>query len=304
MTSNKWIAGALALLAALPMAAAAQEEPPRPPRVDVAPHLLNFHFNRGRLGIVVQTRADAQNDKIGARIEAVTPGAPADKAGLKAGDIITRVNGIALAKTGDGDSQPGTKLVRLAQALDPGDTVRVEYRRGNEPRTATLVAEDVATSWDVGPMVENVRRFMVDSVRGHMMDSTIRLHLDTVRFRLDEIGPGFAFAFGSPWGQLDLVRLNPDLGEYFGTQEGVLVVRVPGEGELPLKGGDVILAIDGRKPTSPAHAMRILRSYAEGETVKIEILRKRSRSTVTWSVPEREERVRGHLRRAPRGEQT
>jgi len=87
-------------------------------------------------------------------------------------------------------------------------------------------------------------------------------------------------------GGIELVNLNPDLGEYFGTREGVLVVRASEDSTLPLKGGDVILAIGGRKPTSPMHAMRILRSYDTGETVSIEVLRKQKRTTLSWKVPE------------------
>jgi len=96
--------------------------------------------------------------------------------------------------------------------------------------------------------------------------------------------------FGSPWGDLDLVSLNPDLGEYFGTKEGILVVRAPADSSLPLRAGDVILSVGGRKPASPSHAMRILRSYEAGETVSIDIMRKQKRTTVAWKVPEPEER--------------
>src|SRR5256886_17455834 len=59
---------------------------------------------------------------------------------------------------------------------------------------------------------------------------------------------------------------------------------------LPLKGGDVITSIGGRKPANPSHAMRILRSYETGETVSIEILRKQKRMSPTWKVPAREDR--------------
>ena len=96
--------------------------------------------------------------------------------------------------------------------------------------------------------------------------------------------------FVSPWGDLKLVSLNPDLGEYFGTKEGILVVKAPVDSSLPLKSGDVIMSIGGRKPSSPEHAMRILRSYDKGETVSIEILRKQKRLTVAWKVPSRDDR--------------
>src|SRR5256712_6172769 len=105
----------------------------------------------------------------------------------------------------------------------------------------------------------------------------------------------FEFSFGMPWGDLELVGLNPDLGEYFGTKEGELVVKAPADSSLPVKGGDVILSISGRKPSSPSHAMRILRSYEAGETVSIELMRKQKRLTVAWKVPEPEAR---HMRRS------
>jgi putative serine protease PepD len=58
--------------------------------------VYSFSESRGRIGVVVKTDANTNDDKVGARIEAVTPGGPADDAGLKAGDIITRFNGTAL----------------------------------------------------------------------------------------------------------------------------------------------------------------------------------------------------------------
>ena len=98
---------------------------------------------------MIDARADADSDKIGARIKEVTPAGPADKAGLKAGDIITSFNGTALGgiKSDDEDeSGPGQKLIDLAQKLDVGDTVTVQYRRGTETRTARIIAEDVKMS--------------------------------------------------------------------------------------------------------------------------------------------------------------
>jgi hypothetical protein len=99
-------------------------------------------------------------------------------------------------------------------------------------------------------------------------------------------GNNFEFFMGSPWGGIELVKLNPDLGDYFGTREGVLVVRAPEDSSLALKGGDVILSVGERKPSSPEQAMRILRSYDAGETVTLDVLRKQKHVTVTWKVPE------------------
>ena len=58
------------------------------------------------------------------------------------------------------------------------------------------------------------------------------------------------------------------------------MISAPKDAKLGLKGGDVVMAVDGRKPTGPSHLMRILRSYDKGETFKVDILRNRKRETV------------------------
>ena len=264
---QKWfiVAAALAVSSA-GLAAQGTPRPPRPPRVRA--FMMSDH--RGRIGVVVKTDASPETDKIGAKIEGVTPGGPADKAGLKVGDIITKFSGTSLAavKAEDDDqSGPGRKLVELARQLEPDDTVKVEFRRGNDTKETTLVAADMGGKFQMeipGPP---------EIAWGPM------LGMD--RFEM----------FGSPWGALELVSLNSDLGEYFGAKDGVLVVKAPADSTLPLKGGDVITSIGGRKPANPSHAMRILRSYEKGETVSIEILRKQKRMTLSWKVPAREDRM-------------
>jgi S1-C subfamily serine protease len=89
------------------------------------------------------------------------------------------------------------------------------------------------------------------------------------------------FMAGGPLADLELAPLNSDLGTYFGATDGVLVISAPKDGKLGLKGGDVILAVGDRKPTSPLQLMRILRSYDQNESFKIDILRNRKRETVT-----------------------
>src|SRR5881397_1354576 len=272
MMFRKWIIAAVAVALIGPAWLAAQQ-PPRPPRPPRQPRAFVFaDDNRGRIGVVVKTQPDSEADKLGAKVEGVTPGGPAAKAGLKVGDIITKFNGTTLAglkAQDEEESGPGTKLVQLARKLEPGDTVQVEYRRGSDAKKATLVAEDLG--W-----MPNV------TVMPRMPEMPDMQH--------------FEFSFGMPWGDLELVSLNPDLGEYFGTKEGVLVVKAPADLSLPLKSGDVILKIGARKPTSASHAMRILRSYDTGETVTIEVMRKQKRTSITWHVPSRGERGRPYMR--------
>ena len=99
-------------------------------------------------------------------------------------------------------------------------------------------------------------------------------------------GPFFR-AFGGDFADMELAALTPGLGRYFGTTDGILVVRAPKEGELKLEDGDVILSIDGRKPTSGSHATRILRSYQPGEKVSLKVMRLKKAMDLTVTLPER-----------------
>jgi len=284
---RNWTVAALAICLLVPAASVSQEAPRvrtrTRPRVRVENRgergpfsVYTLDTNRGRIGVIVDTRANTTGDKVGARIEGITPGGPAEKAGLKAGDVVTRFNGTALAGAAsddDQDSGPGMKLIELARQLEPGDTAQVDYRRGTDTRKATLVAEDLGA-----------RGFAEMPDMGRALEERLMPEMGMAP------GNAFEFAFGSPWGGIELVKLNPDLGDYFGTREGVLVVSAPEDSALALKGGDVITAIGGRKPTSPMQAMRILRSYDPGETVTIDVLRKQKRVTVSWKVPESENR--------------
>lgn len=80
-----------------------------------------------------------------------------------------------------------------------------------------------------------------------------------------------------PIGTMELARLTPQLGHYFGTDHGVLVVRAPAHGALGLQDGDVILSIGGRTPRSSSQAARILTSYDPGQKIRLVIMREHRR---------------------------
>jgi S1-C subfamily serine protease len=93
---------------------------------------------------------------------------------------------------------------------------------------------------------------------------------------------------GARWSDMELTTLDANLGGYFGTTEGLLVVRAPGDSLLGLRSGDVILRIGGRVPSSPSHAVRILSSYEAGDEIRIEVMRNKRQMEVKAIVPERE----------------
>lgn len=203
----------------------------------------------------------------GAVVRGVSPGAPAARAGLRAGDVITMFNGIRL----QGRESPAEEIRRQASDLDVGDTVQVEYRRGNDRKTITMVAE--ALDPDVMVHIEGDSAY--PSTWPRNMQFNIPEMMDLGRF-------------GARWLDVELVAVEKDLGEYFGATEGVLVVRAPRDSSLGLKAGDVILAIENRKATTPSQVMRILRSYEAGESFELQVMRQKRKQTVKAQIPVRD----------------
>jgi len=249
--------------------------------------------SRPRLGVWINTEANPETDRYGALIDQVAEGGPADKAGIQEGDIITNLNGVSLLEgdeTYDEDeSAPGIRLIERARALEIGDTVEVEFRRDGETRTVELVVGEFD-----GPFAYTYRFSPRDSAYAFHFRMPNYERISGMVERLREIPEvhvrapeSFALALGATLPGLELVSLNPDLGEYFDAEEGVLVISVPEESELGLVAGDVILEIGGRAVRDPGHAMRILRSYEADEEVSFTIMRKKREMTVTGKVSDR-----------------
>jgi predicted metalloprotease with PDZ domain len=244
-----------------------------------------FTVNRPRMGVIVATDSRPATDSIGAVLTNVTPGSPAAEAGLENQDIIVSVNGEQLARTARRDVKPGEKLIRIVREHNEGDTLRVTYRRDGETRNTDVVLREL----DSGAFAYG---FATDS-SGVNWFEVPRVEVEVPRIDIDpefraKVAPRVEVR-GMPFGWLDieLVSLNEELGEYFGATEGVLVIEAPEDESLRLRSGDVILAIDGRKPRSPSHALRIFRSYSAGETMEIEVMREKRRVTLSVTVPER-----------------
>lgn len=231
---------------------------------------------RARLGVTVDLQPSA-SDSIGATIESVTPGGPAAKAGIKSGDIITKLNGKLLAgetkKADEEQSPPGLRLIEIASQLKANETVSVEYLREGARHTTSLVTGD--EPFTVFETPEGQLRWAFPKMQVERWPSGFAFGT----------GPGtFTMELGGPLMNLQLAPLNPDLGQYFGTSDGVLVINVPKESALGVKPGDVILTVDGRKATGPSSLLRILRSYDPGDSFKLEIMRNKSRMTVTGQI--------------------
>lgn len=223
---------------------------------------LPYLGGSAQLGILLDS--DRATDSIGAHIGEVVEGGPAEAAGLRTGDVITAIDGRSLARQDASDASPGQQLVRRLRGIEPGDTVRLDYRRDGQPLAVDVVASKRSRlyhtrEWTVPPVDIDV-----PDVPGVWRGGSFERAL------------GFGRA-----AELELANVNEALGSYFGVENGVLVLDVPPDSELGLEPGDVILRIGDREVQDARHARAIVSSYRDDEPVQIEVMRQRERQTIT-----------------------
>ncbi len=239
---------------------------------------VSHGLKRAMLGVNVKNLGDEDDKAEGVLVVGVTPGWPADEAGLRNGDVILAIAGKKL-DWADG-SAPVAKLVSAMGDVEAGQAVQVQYRRDGETLTTEVTARGLAESFawefetDDGDTVREFHFAPPPPMPGAPhVERDIRILRNRVIHK---------------WGDMELAELTPGLGEYFGTDAGVLVVRAPKDDTLGLKDGDVILDIGGRKPVDPGHVLRILRSYEPGETLAMTIVRQKKRQSISIEVPKAE----------------
>jgi S1-C subfamily serine protease len=228
----------LAMFAAAALLAAAPAGAVNPDDDEQGSGYLGVRLQRidGGLAEALNLKADS-----GVLLGQVLQDSPAAKAGLKSGDIVTRI----------GDTAVGTPDA-LRTAIDgrkPGEVVSIEYLRDGKPHTAraTLGEAESRTPGDL-PRI------------GRLHD-----HLRAVRdLRLGR-EHGWLGVYTQP--------LSGDLGEYFGVKEGgALVSEVVAESpaaKLGLKPGDVIVRIDDEKIADPDDLRSIVAKHDEPADIQI-----------------------------------
>ena len=220
---------------------------------------------RAVLGVLIPDDAEGEETR-GVRLLAVTPGSGAEKAGLKAGDLVTSLNGKPMAA--DRDKTPQKRMREVMRTLKAGDEVKVEYQRDGRGRSTTVVTQPPEPEIAMAPLP------MINEW----------LHGEDFEKAPLAGAPWFMFR-GSAIRGLELAKLDEDLGAYFKTTDGVLVVRAPRSGVLELKSGDVIQRIDGVSVSEPVTVLDKLRSRGEEQAVKLEIMRSGRKMSLQGKIP-------------------
>ena len=256
----------------------------------------------------------APDAKAGVRIAGVTPDGAAAAAGIRSGDTLLSVDGKAL--------QGATGEARLAHArrllgdLDGKRAVKLGYERDGRDAVVSLTPQagdrlfvlsdlDGVRAFDEKTMERlghDVARLEIDrelakvrAIDREGLDRELAVAIapeirrEVLRIRPGELCEGDrcripAIAEALRWSGLNLASLDDELGRYFGTDQGVLVLST-GDDLEGLQAGDVIRKVDGRSVDSPREAMEALRARPAGSKVAVEYLRERKPATAQVTVP-------------------
>src|SRR5437899_1954155 len=205
---------------------------------------------RGSIGVTFQEELGtnpitlkslgAQN---GIVIESVEPGSPAEKVGLKGGDVITTVNGQPV--------KSGNDLVNPIAQAPIGSKVKLSYIRDHQQRETTATVED--------------RTRVFPNAAGRMSDQGGEAAPTEFGLHVEELTPERGRRVGME------------------AQKGVLVTEVEPASfadDLNFGRGDVISTINGEAVASVADYRKAVAKLKRGEDVVFKVLRRQDSDRV------------------------
>ena len=246
-----------------------------------------------QLGVMVSD-VDPKAAASGAQIDEVNDDSPAQKAGIRSGDVIVEYDGERV--------RSARQLTRLVQETPDGRTVKIGLLRDGKRQTVDATPENSAVHLDFGPEINQAMREAERGLR------EFNFNMPDLEWRLDRDRGNREprrFEYRLPGGMLPLINgargrlgvtvqsLTPELEEYFGAKTGgALVSSVANESaaaKAGVKAGDVITSVNGRAVEDPGDLAREL-GVANGETT-IVLLRDRKELTLKAVIEDDQRRL-------------
>jgi C-terminal processing protease CtpA/Prc len=253
----------------------------------------------GYLGVIFDQQMVSQRENEPAlfqlgTIETVQPGSPAERAGIRSGDVLLSIGGV-----------DARKPIMLGTILKPGAKLQVRLQRAGTTKDVTVLIEkrpegfgsDCATMEQLIAPEREAPLIMFHRPGQHAM-GTVRPGIASTPppdVLIPAMPPG-AFAFGFTAMQNPgvagaiLMPLDDDWRQSLGVDNGLLVMKVvqasPAK-DAGLRGNDVIISADGQAVGSVRALQRII-SSAKANTVKLQVVRGGKTQTLTLRWQERE----------------
>jgi serine protease Do len=216
--------------------------------------LFSEDENRAMLGVTTE------GDDKGAEILSITKESAAEKAGLKKGDIITKI--------GDEKIESSDDVTEAVRSHKPGDKVSITYLRDGKSQTATAEL----TKWKgvrlTGVTVPRVQLEGLD----HQMEGMGQ--------QWKQMMPMEGYAFGRP--RLGLSIQDTDDGV------GVKVLDVDEESaaaKAGIKKDDIIIGVDDTDVKGTDDVVRTTRAKADKTSYKFKVKRGGSTQTIEVKIP-------------------
>jgi serine protease Do len=213
---------------------------------DLLPQLHTGKVIRGRIGLqMVNVPREAYQDfglksRAGALVSVVAPGGPADKAGIKAGDVIVEFNGRPVTNTGD--------LQKSVTGTKPGTSVSIKVIRNGKDQSLNATVEELDLDAERGGQ----------QTRNSQRDQPEEQGQESFGLTLSNLTPQIARRLQMPSGQTGAVITDVD-------------PNGPSVGAL--RQGDVILSVNGARVASASDAGRELQKIASGRFARILVWR-------------------------------
>ncbi len=189
----------------------------------------------------------------GVEITRVEEGSPAEKAGLKAGDVVLEYNGQRV----EGMEQFG----RLVRETPAGREAKLLVSRGGANQTIAAIL--------------GTRK--ARTVGGNTFPG-----VEFPEIHIPDI-PQILTAWRSPMLGIEAESLGSQLAAYFGVKDGVLVRSVINDSaaeKAGIKAGDVITKIDGIGVTTPNEVSSAMRSASSSKMFSVELVREHKEMTL------------------------
>ncbi|MBZ0264349.1 PDZ domain-containing protein [bacterium] len=204
--------------------------------------------DEGFIGIYAEEMTDVMYEALdleesGLMINDVVKDAPAEKAGLAAGDVLLKIDGKRMLSL--------KRLFRVVRSHKPGEKVEVEYlHKGKVKKVKVELAENKQKT-------------------EHIIEApNIEWHSDK---KFVEFKP-------KVWLGVMVDNLSEQLSGYFGTEHGVLVTEVIDNAPAMKAGimaGDVIVKVKGEEIEETSDIHDALKKSSAGDKVEVEVIREK-----------------------------